>query len=74
MYDNFFPIKKIKLKSKDLKNPWITLGIKRSPKCKLRLCNTFLNNGTPKNGWDYKYSKTLFETIKKRSKNFTFLI
>ena len=46
MYDNFFPIKKIKLKSKDLKNPWITLGIKRSPKCKVRLYNKFLNNGT----------------------------
>ena len=28
MYDRFFPIKKTKLKSKDLKSPWITLGIK----------------------------------------------
>ena len=28
MYDRFFPIKKTKLKSKDLKSLWITLGIK----------------------------------------------
>ena len=34
MCDNFFPIKKMKLKSKDLKIPWITQRAKRSSKRK----------------------------------------
>ena len=34
MYDNFFPIKKMKLKLKDLESPWITQRVKRSSKRK----------------------------------------
>ena len=34
MYDEHFPLKKIKLKTKDLKSPWITAGIKKSSKRK----------------------------------------
>ena len=63
MYDNFFPIKKIKLKLKDLKRPWITQGIKRSSKRKQRLNNKFWKNKTQKNERLYKDYKTLFEKI-----------
>ena len=34
LYDTYFPEKKIKLKNKDLQSPWITKGIRRSPKHK----------------------------------------
>ena len=67
MYDNFFAIKKIKLKSKDLRSPWITQGIKQS------LYDKFLKNRTPENEGEYKDYKILFETIKKHSKFFSFL-
>ena len=32
LYDTYFPEKKIKMKSKDLQSPWISKGIRRSPK------------------------------------------
>ena len=37
MYDNYFPLKKIKVKTKDLRSPWITAKIKKSSKQKQRL-------------------------------------
>ena len=41
MYDKHFPLKKIKLKTKDFKSPWITAGIKKSSKRKQRLYTHF---------------------------------
>ena len=32
MYDKHFPLKKIKVKTKDLRSPWITAKIKKSSK------------------------------------------
>ena len=37
LYDEYFPIKIIKLKTKDIQSPWITTGIKKSSKHKQRL-------------------------------------
>ena len=48
LYDKYFPIRKIKIKAKDLENPWITNGIKKSSKKKQRLYQKFLKKRTEK--------------------------
>ena len=53
MYGNFVPIKKIKLKPKDLKSMCIKLEIKRSSKRKQRLYNKFLKERTLENEAKY---------------------
>ena len=68
MYDKHFPLKKIKLKTKDLKSPWITAGIKKSSKQKQRLYTKFLKNRNQKNETQYKNYKKLFESTKRHSK------
>ena len=68
LYETFFPKKKIKSKDKDLRSPWITKGIKKSSKRKQRLYEKFLKNRSKKNELEYKTYKSLFESIKKRSK------
>ena len=42
LYDEYFVIKMIKLKTKDMQSPWITTGIKKSSKHKQRLFEKFL--------------------------------
>ena len=37
VHDTFFPINKVKTKTKDLESPWVTKGIKKSSKRKQRL-------------------------------------
>ena len=68
MYDKHFALKTIKLKTKDLKSPWITAGIKKSSKQKQRLYTKFLKNRNQKNETEYKNYKKLFESIKRRLK------
>ena len=72
MYDTYFPKNKIKLKSKDLKNQWITKGIKKSSKRKQRLYEKFLKICNEKNKSEYKTYKKLYESIRKRSKKIYF--
>ena len=72
IYDDFFPKKKIKVKSKDIQSPWITAGIKKSSKRKQRLYEKFLKCRSERNEDEYKNYKRLFETIKKRSKKLPF--
>ena len=72
LYDKNFPIRKIKIKAKDLESPWITNGIKKSSKKKQRLYQKFLKTRTEKNESEYKNYKKLFESVKKRSKNLHF--
>ena len=60
IYDDFFRMKKIKVKSKDIQSPWITAGIKKTSKRKFLKCRSERNEG------EYKNYKRLFETIKKR--------
>ena len=49
MYDKHFPLKKIKLKTKDLKSPWITARIKTSSKSKEQIYAEFLINRNQNN-------------------------
>ena len=67
-YNTFFPMKKIKLKSKNLASPWITRGIIKSSKRKQKLYEKYLKRKTPRNEGIYKDYKRLFESIKHRSK------
>ena len=72
LYDTFFPLKKIKIKAKDLRSPWITNGIKKSSKRKQRLCNKFLKNRNEDNETEYKNYRKLFAAIKNVLKRTTF--
>ena len=54
-----FPIRKIKIKAKDLENPCITNGIKESSKMKQRLYQKFLKTRTEKNESEYKNYQTI---------------
>ena len=64
MYDKHFPLKKIKLKTKDLKSPWITAGIKKSSKWKQQLYTEFLKNRNRKNETETERMKQNIRTIK----------
>ena len=68
----FFPMNKMKIKTKDLKSPWITKGIKKSSKTKQRLYSKFKKKRNEKTKKEYKDYKKLFESIKKRSKKLYF--
>ena len=68
LYSTYCPKKQIKLKSKDLRSPWITNGIRKSSKRKQRLFEKFLKNLNKTNKLEYKAYKELLESIKKRSK------
>ena len=68
LYDECFPRKKIKLKPQNYNNPWITKGIKKSSKRKQKLYEKFLKNRNEKNEKLYKSYKSLFESIKGKSK------
>ena len=72
IYDIFFPMNKIKIKTKDLESPWITKGIKKSSKKKQRLYSKFLKKRNEKTKKEYQDYKKLFESIKKRSKKLYF--
>ena len=63
MYDGFFPIKKTKLNSKDLKILCVTQEIKRSSKRKQLLYHKFLTNRTSNNEREHEDYEVLFETI-----------
>ena len=68
LYDIYFPIKKIKIKAKDLKSPWITKGLKKSSKRKQKLYEKSLKKRNEKAEKEYRDYKKLFESLKKRSK------
>ena len=69
IYENFFPKKRIRVKLKNLMNPWVTKGIAKSSKKKQRLYEKYLKKRNPENEKIYKNYKSLFESIKKKSKN-----
>ena len=49
IYDTFFPMNKMKIKTKDLESPWITKGIKKSSKKKQLLYSKFFKKKKWKN-------------------------
>ena len=44
IYDNFFPVNKMKIKTKDLESPWMIKGIKKSSKKKQSLYSKLKKN------------------------------
>ena len=49
LYEEYFPIRKIKIKPKRALSPWITNGIAKSSKQKQKLYEKFLKHRTPIN-------------------------
>ena len=68
LYDKYFPKQNIRIHKKDLQNPWITRGIRKSSKRKQKLYVKVLKNRNRKSELEYKNYKKLFESIKKRAK------
>ena len=68
LYEKYFPYKEYYLRPKDLKSPWITIGLRKSSKQKQRLYEKFLKKRTVKREAEYKDYKHLFEKIKKNAK------
>ena len=67
-YNKAFPLKKIQLKEKSLKSPWLIPGFLKSSKKRQRLYAKFLKSKTLTNERNYKAYKNLFEKIKFKSK------
>ena len=68
LYDECFPVAKIRLKQKKHFTPWITRGIKKSSERKQKLYEKFLKHRTVLNEEKYKAYKNLFESTKRKSK------
>ena len=68
IYDQAFPLQKIKIKGKSLVSPWIIKGIRKSSRKKQRLYEKFLKQKTTKTLEIYKNYKNLFTKILKSSK------
>ena len=68
LYNDAFPKQKIKIKRKSFNSPWMTKGLVKSSKKKQRLYENFLKNRNPEKELNYKQYKTLFESLKKKSK------
>ena len=56
------------VKRKTLQNPWMTKGLLKSSKRKQKLHNFFFKKRNPQNESIYKAYKSLFESLKKKSK------
>ena len=68
LYDKCFPKKKIKSKSQNYNNPWISTAIVKSSIRKRKLYKKCLKHSTEKNEKLYQSYKSLFETVKCKSK------
>ena len=68
MYEECFPKFKIRLTQRKNLSLWITKGIKKSSKGKQKLYEKFLKKQNVFIETAYKVYKTLFETIKRKSK------
>ena len=73
LYDKKFPIRKIKIKAKDLESPWITNGIKKSSKKKQRLYQKFLKQELKKMNLNIKTIKNYLNQLRNVKKNSIFL-
>ena len=68
LYNEAFPKKKIKIKRKIVNSPWMTKLLVKSSKKKQGLYERFLRDKNPEKELNYKQYKTLFESLKKKSK------
>ena len=60
LYMEYFPTKKIKLKQKDMENPWKTARIKKSSKRKTHWYEKFLEMGIQRSEIESKYECSYF--------------
>ena len=68
LYNEAFPKQKIKIKRKSFNSPWMTKRLIKSSKKKQRLYEKFFKNRNPEKELNYKQYRTLFESLKKKSK------
>ena len=68
IYDLAFPLKTFSVKRKTLPNPWMTKGPLKLSKRKQKLYKKFMKKRSPRNENIYKAYKSLFESLKKKSK------
>ena len=68
IYDLAIPLKTFSVKKKTLQNPWMTKGLLKSSKRKQKLYEKFVKKRSPRNENIYKAHKSLFESLKKKSK------
>ena len=68
-FDRICPITEVKFKSKELKNPWITNGLKKSSKRKQKLYNNFLKTRSNADELIYKNYKSMFQKLLKKAKS-----
>ena len=69
LYDKVFEKYVVTVKSKTLKNLWITKGILKSSKTNQRLYDKFLKSKSYEHEISYKNYRKLFESIKQRAKS-----
>ena len=58
----------MKIKRKTILNPWMTKGLQKSSKKKIKLYDKFSKNRTDQNEKSYKNYKSFFEILKEKSK------
>ena len=68
LYNETFSKQKIKIKRKSFNRPWMTKCLVKSSRKKERLYENFLKDRNPEKELNYKQYKTLFESLKKKSK------
>ena len=68
IYNRHFLIEKKKIKTKDLKTPWLSKGLKKSSKRKQKLYIKYLKTKTYEAETQYKDYKNLFEKLKRKAK------
>ena len=68
IYDLAFPLKTFSVKEKTLQNPWMTKVLLKSSKRKQKLYEKFVKKRSPRNENIYKAYKSVFESLKKKSK------
>ena len=68
IYDLAFSFKTISVKKKIMQNPWMTNGLLKSSKRKQKFYEKFLRKRTSRNESIYKTYKSLFESLKRKTK------
>ena len=73
LYDKYFPIRKIKIKAKDLESPRTTNGIKKSSKKRQCLYQKFKKKYRKKTSLSIKTIKSYLNQLRNIKKNSIFL-
>ena len=73
LYEKNFPLLTKNVKIKDLENPWMSLGMKKSSRRKQKLYINFLKKKTENAENEYKSYKNVFEKLKKKAKQAHYL-